>query len=295
MHTLYSIALLAALTPAVIAAQQNPFKLTGGSVKSAYIVYDLTNKKMPGVVGTYELGVTPDRWLMRMEAPYEISGKKGTMKTVVVATGDSQYTYLDMGPGTADGEVSIILRRHLAREFDALDAAGKSRFRENLKLLSSSSMTGISGSEEEYITLTGVKKGSETIAGHKCDVYQAGETISCVLPQAPGVILRSEDKDGMTIVAKKITLNGPIPTAAAFLPKGVTWKKESYAYEEFAPAIWEHKKQSDPSKVPPAQLAKFAVAYLASPVAAKELREMHPGMGGEETGDADDGGEDASE
>jgi hypothetical protein len=298
MPSLYRTAFLAFLLPSAAAAQDNPFALTGGSVKSAYIVYQISGKPKPDnpmpVATAAEVGITPDRWLMRMVAPYELSGKKDTMKTIVATSGDSQYTYLEMG-GTKSADVSLVLRRHLAKEYAGLDAAGKSRLKENLKLLSKSPTLG-EAVDDEYITITGQKKGSESIAGHKCDVYQQGKETFCVLPQAPRVVLRSIDEDGIAMVAKKVTLNGPVPSAASVLPKGVPWKKEGYAYEEFAPGLWEHKKQSDPSKVPPATLAKFAVRYLASPVAAKELKEMDPDMSGaEETGDADDDGEDESE
>ncbi|MGH7510478.1 MAG: hypothetical protein ACREMZ_13550 [Gemmatimonadales bacterium] len=298
MPSLYRTALLALLTPAAAAGQDNPFALTGGSVKSAYIVYEVTGKPQPdnpmaAAPTVAELGVAPDRWMLRMVAPFELAGKKDTMKTVVVASGDSQYTYLQMGPGRGDGEVSVILRRHLAREYATLDAAGKSRFRENLKLVGQSSMSDVS---DEYITLTGEKKGSETIAGHKCDVYQREETTLCVMPQAPGVVLRSTDAStGLTLVAKKVTLNGPVPMAATLLPKGVRWKRQGYDDEEFAPAIWEFKKQSDSRKVAPATLAKFAVGYLASPGAAAELKEMDGGIGeADEPGAADDAAEDES-
>ena len=42
-----------------LAAQDNPFALTGGSVKSAYITYDLTTKTKQGAPSTWELGVAP--------------------------------------------------------------------------------------------------------------------------------------------------------------------------------------------------------------------------------------------
>ncbi|HKH84286.1 MAG TPA: hypothetical protein VKA25_11415 [Gemmatimonadales bacterium] len=39
-----------------------------------------------------------------------------------------------MSSQSSEGEVSPALRFHLAREYAALDAAGKSRFKQNLKL-----------------------------------------------------------------------------------------------------------------------------------------------------------------
>lgn len=299
MNHPYSIALLALLIPsAALDAQDNPFALTGGSVKSAHVVYEVKGKPNPdnpttGAFTVAEVGVAPDRWLMRMVAPFEHGGKRDTMTMIMATNKDSQYTYMKMG-GTTSGDVSVILRPHLAREYAALNAGGKSRFKENLRLLTQTSSSGI---DEEYITILGDKKGSETVAGHKCDIYQHGKTTLCVMPNAPGVVLRSSNtEDGMDMVAKKVTLNGPVPSAASFLPKGVRWTNQGYAFEEFAPQLWEMKKQSDPSKVPPAGMAKFVVAYLASPVAGKEIKEMGavPGMGGDDESAAVDEAEDDS-
>lgn len=295
MTNLHRTALLALLTPATAAGQANPFELTGGSVKSAYIVYETVGKpEQPGPAPagppTAEVGVTRDRWVMRVTAPFEMGGKKDTIETVIAISGDSQYTFSETGPDDREGEVSVVLRRHLAREYAALDAGGRSRFKENLKRLTRSSFSGSTGSTQmEYVTLLGEKKGSETIAGHKCDVYQHQKTTICVLPQAPGVILRSSDAESATtMVAKKVTLNGQVPTTASILPKGVRWTNQGYAHEEFAPALWGHKKQSDPSKVPPATMAKFAVEFLASPGAAAELKQMDPSMGFDESGSAEE-------
>ena len=127
-------AILALLLPGSVAAQDNPFALTGGSVKTAYIVYEVSaQKQQPGAAPTYEMGVAADRMIMRMVMPFEAAGKKDTLRSFVVATKDSQYTYNKMG-GQQEGEVSAALRPHLAREYAALDASGKARFRENIKL-----------------------------------------------------------------------------------------------------------------------------------------------------------------
>jgi hypothetical protein len=97
------------------------------------------------------------------------------------------------------------------------------------------------------------------------------------------VMLRwSNQKDGVNMVARKITLNGPIPAPAGVLPKGVQWKKQDYDDADFILAIWSMKKQTDPAAVPPAALTKFAVGYLASPAATSELRAMASEMGGED-------------
>src|SRR4026209_508658 len=51
-----------------LAAQDNPFAFTGGAVKSAYIVYDVTSKDKQGPGSSYEVAVAPDRWIMKMKS-----------------------------------------------------------------------------------------------------------------------------------------------------------------------------------------------------------------------------------
>ncbi len=285
MFTPRRAAILALLLPGSLAAQDNPFALTGGSVKTAYIVYDVSaQKQQPGAAPTYEMGVAADGMIIKMVMPFEAGGKKDTVRSFVVTTRDSQYTYNKMG-GQQSGEVSAALRPHLAREYAALDASGKARFRENIKL---ATQLGGGSDADAFITLFGEKTGSETIAGHKCDVYKAKEGSACVMPGAPMVMLRWVDpSQGMTMVAKKVTLNGPMPPATGVLPKGVTWKKTEPKDADFITNVWALKNQtSDPSKVPPATMAKDAVRYLASAQAGAELREMGAGQG-QETGEAE--------
>jgi hypothetical protein len=268
-----------------LAAQDNPFAFTGGAVKSAYIVYDVTSKDKQGPGSSYEVAVAPDRWIMKMKSPFELGGKKDTIRAVSVTTKDSQYTYNAMGAQGGDAHVGPTLRPHLAREYAALDAGGRARFRENVKLMTKTTDFVSPDETDAFITLTGEKTGSETVAGHRCDVYRRANVTACVLPQAPMVMLRWTDtKDGVTLVARKVTLNGPVPATAAVLPKGVTWKKKGFDDAEFILGIWAFKKQTDPAVVPGKTLTQFAVSYLASPAATAELREM---SGGAESGEAD--------
>lgn len=153
------------------AAQDNPFAFTGGSVKSAYIVYDLRSKEGAVQGATWESGVAPDRWIVRMTLPVDLGGKKDTMRSLVIVTRDSQYKYNTMGLQRGDGEVSPTLRFHLAREYAALDAGGKARFKENLRS-GTADNSSASDDMDAFILLTGDKVGSETVAGHKCDVYK---------------------------------------------------------------------------------------------------------------------------
>ena len=269
-----------------LAAQDNPFALTGGSVKTAYIVYDVTSKDKQAQGASYEIGVAADRMMMRMVTPFEAAGKKDTARFVVVATKDSQYTYHSLGSGGAEGEVSPTLRAHLARAYASLDAGAKARFRQNAKLAAE---TSGSSDADAFITLIGEKSGTETIAGHKCEVYRTRKSTACVIPNAPMVMLRWQDgNQGLNLVAKKVTLNGPLPPALAALPKGVKWKKTGPDDADFISNVWTLKKQSDPETVSPAALTDFAVRYLSSPQATTELREMGGGAGGDptETGEA---------
>jgi hypothetical protein len=282
--------ILSLVATSPLAAQASPFAFTGGSVKSAYIVYDLLSKGKAVPGASWESGVTPDRWIMRMKMPMEIGGKKDTVRSWVVETRDSQYKYNSMGAQRGDADVSPTLRFHLAREYAALNAAAKARFKENLKL-GTRDNSSASSDMDMFITLTGDKVGSETVAGHKCDVYKREGRTACVVPGAPMVMLRwVDEKEGTTLEAKKVTLNGAVPTVASVLPKGVQWQKKPASDADFIQGIWTLKKQSDPEVVPPAQLAKFAVGYLASPAATAEIREMSGGMGGDEAAEDESGG-----
>ena len=285
------------LAASPLAAQDNPFAFTGGSVKTAYIVYELMNKEGAVQGTTWESGVAQDRWIMRMVMPVDLGGKKDTMRSLIITTRDSQYKYNTMGSQGSDAEVSPTLRFHLAREYAALDAAGKARFKENLKL-GTADNSSASDDMDAFIMLTGDKVGSETVAGHKCDVYKRKTFTACVMPQAPMVMLKwSDQKQNINLVAKKVTLNGPVPTVASVRPKAIQWKKGSYDDADFIMGIWTLKKQTDPETVPAATLAQFAVKYLASPGASAELQEMSGGGtgGDEETEEGDDSnGEDGT-
>jgi hypothetical protein len=278
-----------------LAAQDNPFAFTGGSVKTAYIVYDFKTKGSETAGATYESGVAPDRWIIRMVMPVDLGGKKDTLRSLAITTRDSQYKYNTLGSQPSDGEVSPTLRFHLAREYAALDAGGKARFKENLKL-GTADNSSAADDMDALVMLTGEKVGSETVAGHKCDVYKRKGFTACVVPHAPMVMLRwSDERQGLTLVAKKVTLNGPIPSLASLRPKGVRMQKKPYDDADFILGIWTLKKQSDPSSVPAASLASFAVKYLASPGAAAELREMSGGSGEEEAeAPAEESAEDTS-
>lgn len=284
------------LCAAPLAAQENPFAFTGGSVKSAYITYTITSKQPGAGAGTsWEVGVAPDRWIMKSVMPFEMAGKKDTMRILMVTTRDSQYSYTVMGQ-TREAKVSPQLRPHLAREYAALSAAGKARFKDNLKLVTNGSSGMGSGSDaNSYITITGQKQGSETIGGHKCDVYKREKVTACVVPDAPLVVLRwSDEEQGLSMVAKTIKLNSPLPPSVGVLPKGVRWQKETYDDADFIMGIWGFKHpEQDPEKANGAAMAKFAVNYLASPASTAELREMS----GTESGASEDPPEngDASE
>ncbi len=91
------LALGTLLAASPLAAQQNPFALTSPSVKSAYIVYEMSTKgtKVPGA--KMELGVTRSNWVMRMVSPFEIAGKRDTMRGLGVETSDSLYRYNTLG------------------------------------------------------------------------------------------------------------------------------------------------------------------------------------------------------
>lgn len=278
MHPFGIASLAILLTPATLAAQQNPFALTGGSVKSAHIVYDIHAKGKPVPQSGVEMGISDQRSAVRMHLYMEFEGEKGIMKILVVENRDSVYKLTD-----DEGEVAPSLRQFLSKEFEALDRAGKERVLANLKL------TGQLDADEITPAFRGKKIGTETVAGHRCDVYQAGKETACVLPDAPSIPLKATDEQGLTWVAKKVSLNRPLPATLTTLPKGIRWKKErDFESGDLALEIWNMKKEgADPQEAGSAAVARFAVRYLASPQAAAELRQRAAGTTPEpeETGD----------
>lgn len=269
------------LAAAPLRAQENPFDLPSGSLKSAHIVYDLMSKGKPVPGARAEAGVSGNRWAMRTVSPFEYEGKTDTMRILMVETRDSQYTWTATGSDRGGGMAGPTLRPHLAREYMALDAAGKARFRKNLKLLASSA-AGAEGWKdvEQYTSTLGDKAGSETVAGQRCDVYRTAQAQTCVLPQAPRIFLRSADKEQQVdYVAKHVTLNGPLPPSLSAIPKGIRWEKgDIYDDADFVMAIWTQKKESDPTELSPATVTRFAIRYLASPQATSELPRMENGQ-----------------
>jgi hypothetical protein len=254
-------------------------------VKSAHITYDGSSKGKPVPGSKVELGVTGQSLAMRMTLPLEIGGEKGTLNVLFVENRDSMYKWTD-----GDGSVNRSLRSFLAKEYDALDGAAKARLRENLKLTDA-----VEDDAFGMPSFLGEKTGSQTIAGHRCDVYRAGKTTTCVLSQAVMIPLSMTDEQGLTWVATKVTLNGALPPATSVLPKGVRWKKErDFEGGDFAVEIWTQKKETDPTSATPAAIAQFAIRYLASPQAASELRERR-GPAGEETGEAEDPADEAEQ
>ncbi len=67
-----------------LAAQENPFAFTGGSVKSAYIVYDMIGKANQGQGSRFDIWVAPDRFIVRTVVPLDLGGKKDTLRGVSV-------------------------------------------------------------------------------------------------------------------------------------------------------------------------------------------------------------------
>ena len=145
-------AILALLLPGSVAAQDNPFALTGGSVKTAYIVYEVSaQKQQPGAAPTYEMGVAADRMIMRMVMPFEAGGKKDTLRSFVVATqGLPVHLQQDGWPAKRRGERR--LEASLGPGVCGAGCSGKARFRENIKL---ATQLGGGSDADAFVTLFG--------------------------------------------------------------------------------------------------------------------------------------------
>ena len=116
-----------------LAAQDNPFAFTGGSVKTAYIVYQENSKKKAVQGSSFEIGVAPDRWIMRTAGPDGDGGKEGHRPNAGSHHPGLAVHLLEHGWPKERGGESPDAAASGAR-IRRPERSGKDRFRQNLKL-----------------------------------------------------------------------------------------------------------------------------------------------------------------
>lgn len=277
MRAIATSALLVLAAAPLAAQQQNPFARLGSSVRSAHVVYDVLKDGKPVPGARAELGVSGDR--LGFETVLPLPGQAEPMRLFRLEAGDTVYRQSG-GPGEAEAS----LRRHLAAAYEQLSTSERERLRENAELFERS---GEAGASELELLLT-EPAGTETIAGQTCQVIRTGDQTVCTLPGSPGIALRGPVA-GLQLVARSVTLNGPVPDALVTVPKGVRWRRvEGWDYGEFATSVWSMTRESDPAEVAPATLASEALRWLASPEAAELLGEYAGDEAMEDEPEADD-------
>jgi hypothetical protein len=202
---------------AALAAQQNPFRPSAGSVKSALVQYALTGDEN----GTEELASTADRRAIRTNGTTRVFGKDIKVNRLEIDTRDSSYRVdLDKKEGyrTASGTTVMAL------EYDKLSEGEKARFQANMRELASVFAQAFGPGA---IGAAGDVKGRETVAGQTCELRQMGTFTVCTPPGAPDIPLRVQGEVfclRINKVATTAVFNGTVPPDRFALPADVKWK-----------------------------------------------------------------------
>jgi len=208
--------LIGAAVSAPLAAQQNPFQTSYGSLKSALIEYTLSGDQE----GTAELAFTAGRQVTRTTATTHVFGKDVKTDQMNITTPDSLYT-VDLTKN--EGYRVPSQTAAMADEYNKLSEAEKQRFQSN--------MQGIAGIFSQSFGLgalsQNVAQGRETIAGQACDDHSYGSISYCSLAGAPAIPLRTEASVlclHTVKVATTAVINGGVPQDRFQPPSGITWK-----------------------------------------------------------------------
>lgn len=215
-HALAGLAVLTALAP-TLTAQQNPFRPSGGTVKSALVQYSVSGDEN----GTEELAVAADRRATRTTTTVRVFGKDTKVNRLEVDSRDSTYRvdlekkegYRIASPTTA-----------MADEYDKLSPADKERFQANMRELATVFAQAFgAGSMSNAAEV----KGRDTVAGQTCEVHQLGTFVVCTLVGAPQVPLRLQGELfclRVNRVATAATVNGAVSPDRFALPTDIKWK-----------------------------------------------------------------------
>jgi hypothetical protein len=208
------LTILAAAPP--LAAQVNPFKSGGRSVKSAIIAYNLSGS----ISGTEELALDGDRLARRGATSMKMFGKTVTSETLVLTTHDSVYS-VDLTKKT--GFAMPNYGPFLAEEYDRLPGKQKKQLQQNLELAAQTLGRAFGLGT---IAQANQVAGQETVAGQACDVRKFGDWSVCALAADPSITLRTSGEIlcmEMNTVATSAVINQGAPADKFALPAGVAW------------------------------------------------------------------------
>ena len=255
----------APLVVAPAAAQANPWAIDLGPYRSVSVTWQGSGNIEAGgrVLGTGRTTgqalFAPGAMRMTLSIATTIQGASTSGTVWAVVTGDTEAR--DNGTDTVTVEPSF--RILLGREFDALAAGARAKVLANLRALGDVAEDELDAAPSAF----GEKAGSATVAGQTCDVYTSGERSTCVLAQAPAVMVRFRTGEGYEVVATEIRFNVPVPPDAFAYPRGKRVERlagedvmgeRSWALEVYA--------EGNDGAEPPdlAALAKYVVRYLST-------------------------------
>jgi len=199
-----------------LAAQVNPFKPSGRSVKSAVIAYTVSG----AMSGTEELALDGDRMARRGATSMKMFGRTVTSETLTLTTRDSVYS-VDLTKKT--GFAMPNYGPFLADEYDRLSGKQKKQLQQNLELAAQTLGQAFGlGS----IAQANQVAGQETVAGQTCDVRKFGDWSVCALAADPSITLRTSGEImcmELNTVATSATINQGASADKLAMPSGVVW------------------------------------------------------------------------
>lgn len=262
---LLAIAAGARVVAAPAAAQSNPWAIDLGPYRSVAVTWQGSGNIEAGgrVLGsgrtTGQSLFAPGAMRMTLTISTTIQGASTSGTVWAVVTGDTEAS--DNGTDTVTVEPSF--RILLAREFDAIAPAARTKVLANLRSLGDVAEDELDAAPSAF----GEKTGSATVAGQSCDVYTSGERSTCVLPQAPAVMVRFRMGQGQELVATEIRFNVPVPADAFAYPRGKRVMRLT-AEEVMGDRSWAldvYAEGNDGAEPPSlAALAKYVMRYLST-------------------------------
>ena len=174
----YLAAVLAILAvPAILPAQQNPFKPPKPAVQKFEVASILTGDMKGNVL----LAMDGDRIVRVSADTMKMMGKTSHNSTWTLTTPDSMYQ-ADLTKKT--GTVAPNMLPYMAEAYENLDGDGKKRFHQNMADLA----TMMSKAFNIGQISSGEKLGTKTYAGHECEERKFGGFTVCQIEKTPIVL-----------------------------------------------------------------------------------------------------------
>jgi hypothetical protein len=163
--------------PAILPAQQNPFK----PPKPAVQKFEVTSILTGDMKGNVLLAMDGDRMVRVSADTMKMMGKTSHNSTWNLTTPDSVW-HADLAKKT--GTVSPNMLPYMAEAYDNLDGDGKKRFTQNIADLA----TMMSKAFNIGQINSGEKLGTKTYAGHECEERKFGGFTVCQIEKTPIVL-----------------------------------------------------------------------------------------------------------